>query len=338
MLTTGDTEQVRHAIRAVGRLRKRKLVGRVIDRLGDLGAHGRHQRGAGPLRRPRRRHVARLPDGPGHAGRRPARDSRGAAADRDAQAHSVLAESMLDADTQVRYSVISALNKLGELHPTWPVDRRLVETCLAPRSWATCARTRSSDAGHELSDPGAGDRADARSDGKELERIFRLLKLIYPTRTSTAPTSACSPATPWSTTTRWSSSRTSSARSCGRCCCRCSTAKCPRAAMGLANRVLGTGRQQHRSREIAPVERGSLAAFLRRVRDWCAEPRRIRWTTRASLYGSGPAFTGNSSTSAGEARQRVDQRSLRSRGHRRDARSLRRDAPGPRKRRRRHDA
>ena len=36
MFTTGETEQVRHAIRAVGRLRKRKLVGRVIDRLGDL--------------------------------------------------------------------------------------------------------------------------------------------------------------------------------------------------------------------------------------------------------------------------------------------------------------
>ena len=46
------------------------------------------------------------------------------------QSHSVLAESMLDADTQVRYSVIIGSTSCGELHPTWPMDRRLVETVL----------------------------------------------------------------------------------------------------------------------------------------------------------------------------------------------------------------
>ena len=69
VLTSGETEQVRHAIHAVGKLRKRKLVGRVVDRLGDPALVGRRQRAPGPVRRPRRRHAARLP------GRTPTRRS-----------------------------------------------------------------------------------------------------------------------------------------------------------------------------------------------------------------------------------------------------------------------
>ena len=130
VFTTGETEQVRHAIRAVGRLHKRKLIGRAIDRLGDVALTddisealaGFGDRVVGTLRD----YLTDL-DTPIDVRRQiPAVLLRIGTQ----QSHSVLADSMLDADTQVRYSVIIGFNKLGELHPTWAIDRRMVETVL----------------------------------------------------------------------------------------------------------------------------------------------------------------------------------------------------------------
>ena len=97
------------------------------------------------------------------------------------QAHSVLAESMLDADTQVRYSVIIGLNKLGELHPTWSLDRRLVETVLGAeimghlRSYQILGTL-----GREMSDSDASDRGDPRSDGAGAGADLQAVEAAFP--------------------------------------------------------------------------------------------------------------------------------------------------------------
>ncbi len=181
VFTTGETEQVRHAIRAVGRLRKRKLIGRVIDRLGDAtltddtieALAGFGDRVVGTLRD----YLTDL-DTPIDVRRQiPAVLLRIGTQ----QAHSVLADSMLDADTQVRFSVIIGLNKLGELHPTWAIDRRLVETVLGAeimghlRSYQILGTL-----GRELSDPAPVTEAIRDAMERELERIFRLMKLLFP--------------------------------------------------------------------------------------------------------------------------------------------------------------
>ena len=181
VFTTGETEQVRHAIRAVGRLRKRKLIGRVIDRLGDAtltddtveALAGFGDRVVGTLRD----YLTDL-DTPIDVRRQiPAVLLRIGTQ----QAHSVLADSMLDADTQVRFSVIIGLNKLGELHPTWAIDRRLVETVLGAeimghlRSYQILGTL-----GRELSDPAPVTEAIRDAMERELELIFRLMKLLFP--------------------------------------------------------------------------------------------------------------------------------------------------------------
>jgi AAA family ATP:ADP antiporter len=181
VFTTGDTELVRHAVRAVGRLRKRKLIGRVIDRLGDpalisdtteaLAGFG--DRVVGTLRD----YLTDL-DTPVEVRRQiPAVLLRIGTQ----QAHGVLTESILDADTQVRYNIIFGLNKLGDLHPTWSLDRRLVETVLGAeimghlRSYQILGTL-----GRELSDPTPVTEAIREAMDHELERVFRLLKLLFP--------------------------------------------------------------------------------------------------------------------------------------------------------------
>ena len=94
----------------------------------------------------------------------------------------MLTESVLDRDVVLRYRCIAALNKLGQLHPDRPVDRKIVESVLAAeilghyRSYqvmGTLARS--------LSDSAEPVRQGLReSMEKETERIFRLLKMLYP--------------------------------------------------------------------------------------------------------------------------------------------------------------
>jgi len=98
------------------------------------------------------------------------------------QAQNVLTESVLDRDVVLRYRCIAALNKLGQLHPDRPVDRKIVESVLAAeilghyRSYqviGSLART--------LADPTDPVRQGLQeSMEKETERIFRLLKMLYP--------------------------------------------------------------------------------------------------------------------------------------------------------------
>jgi AAA family ATP:ADP antiporter len=181
VLTRGDPEQVRHALHAVGKLRKRKLAGRVIDRLGDpmLAADAAES-------------LARFGD-------RIVGTLRDALVDRDMPAavrreipsvlqqigslacHTVLVESLLDPDVEVRRAIIGALNKLQDLHPTWPIDTRMLETVLGAelighlRSYQVLGTL---DAALEDDTPVLGPLRTAME--QELERVFRLLKLLHP--------------------------------------------------------------------------------------------------------------------------------------------------------------
>ncbi len=162
-------------------MRKRKLVGRVVDRLGDpalsadavaaLALFG--DRVVGTLRD----HMV---------------DAETPVAARRAlplvlqqigtqATHAVLGESLLDPDVEVRYGVISALNKLQELHPTWRVDPTMLETLLDAeilghlRSYQMIGALLPA-----LADPAPVMEPLKAAMEQELERIFRLLKLRFP--------------------------------------------------------------------------------------------------------------------------------------------------------------
>ncbi len=98
-----------------------------------------------------------------------------------AAAQAVLVESLLDADTIVRMRVVMALNKVLQSHPERRVDRAIVETALAAeimghyRSYQVLGTLGGSLAGAEPLI-----EALRESLVQESERIFRLLKILYP--------------------------------------------------------------------------------------------------------------------------------------------------------------
>ena len=96
-------------------------------------------------------------------------------------AQHVLTESMLDGDTVLRTRVLTALNKLVQMHPGRRFDRQIVETALAAeitghyRSYQMLATI-----GASLSSAEPVVQALRESLDAESERIFRLLKILYP--------------------------------------------------------------------------------------------------------------------------------------------------------------
>lgn len=181
LLEDDAPEVAREAIRAAGRLGKRTLVHRLVDRIAEpwltddvvaaLGQLG--DRVVGTLRdylvdRDTPEVIRRELPGALQAIGTPA-------------AQAVLVESLLDADTVVRLRVVTALNKLLQLHPDRPVDRGIVETALAAeitghyRSYQVLGTM-----GGALT--GAEPVLQALHDSlaQESERIFRLLKVLYP--------------------------------------------------------------------------------------------------------------------------------------------------------------
>jgi hypothetical protein len=97
-----------------------------------------------------------------------------------AAAH-VLMENLLESDTTLRFRIISALNKLRRLHPEIETDAQMLETVLAAeilghyRSYQILDKLGNTESGEE---PIA--RALSESMQQELERVFRLLGLLYP--------------------------------------------------------------------------------------------------------------------------------------------------------------
>jgi ATP:ADP antiporter, AAA family len=100
-----------------------------------------------------------------------------------AAAEQVLTETLLDGDTVLRFRALTALNKLRSNGPAWALDTQLVETALAAeimghlRSYQILG-TLGDPARLSADDPMA--RAIRDSMNQEVERIFRLVKLLYP--------------------------------------------------------------------------------------------------------------------------------------------------------------
>jgi hypothetical protein len=89
---------------------------------------------------------------------------------------------VLDRDVIVRYHTITALNRLAQAHPDRPVDRKLIESVLAAeimghyRSYQVLGTL-----GGAINDPANPIQHGLQeSMEKETERIFRLLKILYP--------------------------------------------------------------------------------------------------------------------------------------------------------------
>ena len=97
-----------------------------------------------------------------------------------AAAHALL-DNLLERDTTVRFQIISALNKIHQFHPEIELDTQLLETVLAAE---IMGHYRSYQILESLRIPGNSDepvrRALGESIQQELERIFRLLGLLYP--------------------------------------------------------------------------------------------------------------------------------------------------------------
>jgi AAA family ATP:ADP antiporter len=182
LLQDEDVEVARAAMAAAGALKKRIFVGRILERMAEpalvpaavsaLSQFG--DRIVGTLR-----DFLVDPDMPLDVRREIPQVLLGIGS-RAAQA--VLTESVLDRDVVLRYHCIAALNKLGQLHPERSVDRKIVESVLAAeilghyRSYQVMGTLKG----------GANDPADPVRRGleesmdKETERIFRLLKMLYP--------------------------------------------------------------------------------------------------------------------------------------------------------------
>lgn len=93
----------------------------------------------------------------------------------------VILDNLLERDTGLRFQMISALNKIHQVHPEITVDMQLVETVLAAE---IMGHYRSYQIQEALHLPEATDEpvmhALRESMRQELERIFRLLGLLYP--------------------------------------------------------------------------------------------------------------------------------------------------------------
>ena len=98
-----------------------------------------------------------------------------------APAQHVLVESLLDGDTVLRTRVLAALNKVMQRHPGRRMDRQILETALAAeitghyRSYQLLATIGDSLASLEPAAHGLRESMTTES-----ERIFRLLKVLYP--------------------------------------------------------------------------------------------------------------------------------------------------------------
>jgi AAA family ATP:ADP antiporter len=181
LLSDRDPDVARHAIKAVGALKTRAMVEYVIDRLGDsaLAEHA-----ADALARFSDRIVAPLAERLGDRSvsidiRREIPNVLLRIATPDAEA--ALFEGLLDGDHTIRLRVISAINKLRQTDPGRPYDVPLVETAVAAeimghyRSYQVVGLLASQ---FEQADPVV--QAVRESIRQEVERIFRLLKILYP--------------------------------------------------------------------------------------------------------------------------------------------------------------
>ena len=131
------------------------------------------------------------------------------------QAARALADNILQADSVLRFRIISALNKLQELHKHPPLDRGLIETVMVAeimghyRSYQILGSLRNH-----------ADELLRQSMGREVERIFRLMKFLFPSIDLQNAYRGIQSAIMQLMRMRWSFSRTRSVRQCERFCSR----------------------------------------------------------------------------------------------------------------------
>jgi ATP/ADP translocase/HEAT repeat protein len=181
LLRDEDPDVVRHAVIAVGSLRKPTLVADVLARLGDplvvpdamdaLAPFGddivdtlREDLLNPSLPREVRREIPELLSRIGTV-----------------RAQQALVDNLMERDTRIRFRIITALNKLLQAYPERPIDRRLVSSVLHAeivglyRSHQVLAALQRYDAASDLIAHALRDVVD-----QETERVFRLLKVLYP--------------------------------------------------------------------------------------------------------------------------------------------------------------
>jgi ATP:ADP antiporter, AAA family len=181
LLADPDPVIAREAIHSVGKLRKRRLVPDLLDRLAHRDLHIQSASALGEFG-----------DTIVGALRDHLRDSSVAVEARreipsiivkigTPAAAQVLMENLLERDTTLRFRIISALNKLQRLHPGIETDAQTLETVLAAE---ILGHYRSYQILDKLGITASGEdpvnRALTESMQQELERIFRLLSLLYP--------------------------------------------------------------------------------------------------------------------------------------------------------------
>jgi AAA family ATP:ADP antiporter len=181
LISDSDKDVARQAIRSVGRLKRRTFVDRLLECLcdPDLTADASTalvdfgERIVGTLR-------DHLVDPSSPIEMR--RELPGVLLQiGTASAELVLVESLLDGDTTLRFRVITALNKLVQQFPSRQIDTKLVETVLAAeimghyRSYQIVGTLGNN---LESADPVVQALRDAMN--QEVERIFRLLKILFP--------------------------------------------------------------------------------------------------------------------------------------------------------------
>ncbi|MGH9600993.1 MAG: HEAT repeat domain-containing protein, partial [Terriglobales bacterium] len=181
LLRDQDKEVARHAIRAVGRLRKRRLLPALLERIADPELNedvvdaivSLGDAVVGTLRD----HLADQSIAPEAR----AEIARSLGLIGTMTAGRVLMENLLQSDTALRFRVISALNKLRQARPELELDVLMVETVLAAeiighyRSYQILGTLGGS---LESDDPLL--RTLRETMDLEVERIFRLLSLLHP--------------------------------------------------------------------------------------------------------------------------------------------------------------
>jgi hypothetical protein len=92
----------------------------------------------------------------------------------------MLMENLLESDTNLRFRIISSLNKLQRLHPGIETDTQMLETVLAAEILGHYRSCQILDQLGTIENDDPVARALTESMQQELERVFRLLGLLYP--------------------------------------------------------------------------------------------------------------------------------------------------------------
>jgi HEAT repeat protein len=185
LLADGDPEVVRAAVRAAGKLRKRRVAPLLMELLGDPNVRSEAGDALAALGDPV---VGALRDqllDPGEATAARLEIPSVLARIGSQAAANALAANLLESEPEMRYRTIAALNELRKAHPQTAIDPGRLRAALGFEMMLHCRTSQIL----SVADGGAAARPERstgvvrrleESHGQEIERIFRTLSLIYP--------------------------------------------------------------------------------------------------------------------------------------------------------------